>query len=135
MGCRVTHTIARRRRGGRTARRPALGGSTVRIRGGFGFGVYPGGHDSLGAIGKKNVSSGEVARPPVREHASGASLFTARRPSRGRLEIFNLQDFLLSCQDLPLLSTICTSSQGWVEDRKSTRLNSSHLAISYAVFC
>src|SRR5207253_10276789 len=23
----------------------------------------------------------------------------------------------------------------WVEDRKSTRLNSSHVAISYAVFC
>src|SRR5437899_5241155 len=28
------------------------------------------------------------------------------------------------------------SSKGWVgEDRKSTRLNSSHLGISYAVFC
>src|SRR5437899_5177463 len=25
--------------------------------------------------------------------------------------------------------------QGWKEDRKSTRLNSSHLGISYAVFC
>src|SRR5258705_1754542 len=24
---------------------------------------------------------------------------------------------------------------GWCEDRKSTRLNSSHLGISYAVFC
>src|SRR5439155_16469089 len=24
---------------------------------------------------------------------------------------------------------------GWVEDRKSTRVNSSHVAISYAVFC
>src|SRR5256885_12673876 len=24
---------------------------------------------------------------------------------------------------------------GWVQDRKSTRLNSSHLVISYAVFC
>src|SRR5436853_4455399 len=27
------------------------------------------------------------------------------------------------------------SDQLWVEDRKSTRLNSSHLGISYAVFC
>src|SRR5690625_6928926 len=27
------------------------------------------------------------------------------------------------------------SSAGGVEDRKSTRLNSSHVAISYAVFC
>src|SRR5690625_6267866 len=25
--------------------------------------------------------------------------------------------------------------QGWIQDRKSTRLNSSHVAISYAVFC
>src|SRR5256885_5536671 len=28
-----------------------------------------------------------------------------------------------------------TRSQGAVQDRKSTRLNSSHLVISYAVFC
>src|SRR5256885_4062308 len=26
-------------------------------------------------------------------------------------------------------------SRGWTRDRKSTRLNSSHLVISYAVFC
>src|ERR1035438_10632991 len=26
-------------------------------------------------------------------------------------------------------------SNGWILDRKSTRLNSSHLGISYAVFC
>src|SRR5437660_4988649 len=28
-----------------------------------------------------------------------------------------------------------TPMAGWVRDRKSTRLNSSHVAISYAVFC
>src|SRR5438132_2341498 len=28
-----------------------------------------------------------------------------------------------------------TSEADWVEDRKSTRLNSSHTVISYAVFC
>src|SRR5256885_11420942 len=33
----------------------------------------------------------------------------------------------------PLLSDACTSSS--LQDRKSTRLNSSHLVISYAVFC
>src|SRR5439155_7353258 len=26
-------------------------------------------------------------------------------------------------------------TEGWASDRKSTRLNSSHVAISYAVFC
>src|SRR3712207_7515361 len=29
----------------------------------------------------------------------------------------------------------CTDSRAWVRDRKSTRLNSSHANISYAVFC
>src|SRR5205807_9170079 len=41
----------------------------------------------------------------------------------------------------PLLDLICASGFSWVRsccscrDRKSTRLNSSHLVISYAVFC
>src|SRR5437660_6540857 len=44
------------------------------------------------------------------------------------------------CQDniifLPcLVSYVAFSSFGTFEDRKSTRLNSSHVAISYAVFC
>src|SRR5439155_5254624 len=30
---------------------------------------------------------------------------------------------------------ICEASGGYEQDRKSTRLNSSHVAISYAVFC
>src|SRR5256885_13207507 len=34
--------------------------------------------------------------------------------------------------DWPRLEAVCHSSS---EDRKSTRLNSSHLVISYAVFC
>src|SRR5256885_13350237 len=29
----------------------------------------------------------------------------------------------------------CHGRGGWIGDRKSTRLNSSHLVISYAVFC
>src|ERR1039458_3108770 len=32
-------------------------------------------------------------------------------------------------------STDCPWRSGWGTDRKSTRLNSSHLGISYAVFC
>src|SRR5438067_13395911 len=28
-----------------------------------------------------------------------------------------------------------TATSDWLEDRKSTRLNSSHVSISYAVFC
>src|SRR2546430_5731775 len=33
------------------------------------------------------------------------------------------------------LGTIARAGQSWLEDRKSTRLNSSHSQISYAVFC
>src|SRR5256885_8695426 len=33
------------------------------------------------------------------------------------------------------LTIACARSTTWVLDRKSTRLNSSHLVISYAVFC
>src|SRR2546426_6637492 len=35
----------------------------------------------------------------------------------------------------PTRSTFRRSSRKWKRDRKSTRLNSSHLVISYAVFC
>src|SRR5690625_5434088 len=34
-----------------------------------------------------------------------------------------------------VLEQINNNEEGWDEDRKSTRLNSSHVAISYAVFC
>src|SRR5207249_5902596 len=36
---------------------------------------------------------------------------------------------------LPFLAAICYKVAGIHEDRKSTRLNSSHVSISYAVFC
>src|SRR5256886_17242050 len=35
----------------------------------------------------------------------------------------------------PLIDSVAATSVGIVEDRKSTRLNSSHSQISYAVFC
>src|SRR5690606_41183404 len=42
-----------------------------------------------------------------------------------------------SCATSPGVSRSCTpgSSWKWAPDRKSTRLNSSHVKISYAVFC
>ena len=43
-------------------------------------------------------------------------------------------DFQLA-QDLQQKELIKAQSKKVVEDRKSTRLNSSHLVISYAVFC
>src|SRR5439155_12304102 len=41
-----------------------------------------------------------------------------------------------SCRNVPCYSpTLLVTSVLVVQDRKSTRLNSSHVAISYAVFC
>src|SRR5256885_3340482 len=37
--------------------------------------------------------------------------------------------------DLPEVATYCLTYKSALADRKSTRLNSSHLVISYAVFC
>src|SRR5690606_41161607 len=42
--------------------------------------------------------------------------------------------FLFSLQDYGLRE-ITTGEPNWIGDRKSTRLNSSHVKISYAVFC
>src|SRR2546430_3485341 len=41
------------------------------------------------------------------------------------------------CTGTPILlaSESVTAQPGWSQDRKSTRLNSSHSQISYAVFC
>src|SRR5690625_6137194 len=54
--------------------------------------------------------------------------------------------FITDCEqvfDTPFLETFedsseslnCWTPNAWFLDRKSTRLNSSHVAISYAVFC
>src|SRR5690606_41512007 len=45
-------------------------------------------------------------------------------------EVLNLLKFTRRRQDLPALNGLTN-----IRDRKSTRLNSSHVKISYAVFC
>src|SRR5256885_10416054 len=39
------------------------------------------------------------------------------------------------CASCAPISMVQRSKPSWIPDRKSTRLNSSHLVISYAVFC
>src|SRR5207253_9309291 len=67
---------------------------------------------------------GPVAANPA--HAPVNRSFTAGTPSRV-LSVVN------SLRELTTLPYRCTPNIG--VDRKSTRLNSSHVAISYAVFC
>src|SRR2546428_9792435 len=47
----------------------------------------------------------------------------------------NTQDALMADQDFWGLSAQERAQKSWSADRKSTRLNSSHDQISYAVFC
>src|SRR2546426_5281453 len=60
---------------------------------------------------------------------AGRDLLSGRRSNRKRPGARQWR------RRLPLLVTIPTPRAGIVTDRKSTRLNSSHLVISYAVFC
>src|SRR5439155_21819452 len=102
-----------------------------------------------------------VARPALCQERQGrvrksgpchALLFTGiplfflmpRRPPTSTL--FSLHDALPICPRgcwpgvpvrsvLPVLPVLPARPARWARDRKSTRLNSSHVAISYAVFC
>src|SRR5256885_6965307 len=46
-----------------------------------------------------------------------------------------LADLILLDEDQPVADPLDLGNGGGEQDRKSTRLNSSHLVISYAVFC
>src|SRR5260221_8220624 len=91
--------------------------------------------------------------PPSRAHGSPLLRGRQERPALGRQGQSTLGGgwpwdncFLLPtppppvvrCSDVepvPLASAQCSTSEHLTTDRKSTRLNSSHTVISYAVFC
>src|SRR3712207_7239101 len=51
----------------------------------------------------------------------------------GRIPVYSRAGGVHVRHTVPVLGDLC--SGGWRRDRKSTRLNSSHANISYAVFC
>src|SRR5256885_8035172 len=55
----------------------------------------------------------------------------SRMEGRGEVVILSSNNYLGLCNE----PDVVAAGQGALEDRKSTRLNSSHLVISYAVFC
>src|SRR2546430_9815134 len=85
-----------------------------------------------------------IRRPPRSTLFPYTTLFRSKSPEDTLMD-FVLADkaqsgaiyFMASEEDLRTgLSQPWTSiGQGWLRDRKSTRLNSSHSQISYAVFC
>src|SRR5256885_11871974 len=84
-----------------------------------------------------------IRRPPRSTLFPYTTLFrsTATDPNRRSLYLYARRNFtlsLLAAFDQPPVATNCTARKASVvvpQDRKSTRLNSSHLVISYAVFC
>src|SRR5690625_6187542 len=77
----------------------------------------------------KNPSWREVVKRKVKRYSAG----TSKKLSSPVLMRTPLpRDSVNQGSLLPSRSTECTSRS---TDRKSTRLNSSHVAISYAVFC
>src|SRR5690625_4859974 len=93
------------------------------------------------------VSGGIPGRSPSRPHAAPGRLHAAPgRPSRRRVQGTMTilppawPDSTAAIASAALakgnVTTTCGStSPYWMIDRKSTRLNSSHVAISYAVYC
>src|SRR5258708_31944446 len=72
-----------------------------------------------------------IRRPPRSTLFPYTTLFRSRH---GLLGGGGPVDFLMAWVSVPWLS-VTPSRQRNAEDRKSTRLNSSHQIISYAVFC
>src|SRR2546426_1966228 len=72
-----------------------------------------------------------IRRPPRSTLFPYTTLF--RSPRRSSSSVTADRSALSSTLSETLTSDVVTTSK--VRDRKSTRLNSSHLVISYAVFC
>src|SRR3712207_6945682 len=66
---------------------------------------------------------------PHREHSAGP-----QHPGAGRQSGLPVERAVVF-RDGPVGPVVDVEAQGVVQDRKSTRLNSSHANISYAVFC
>src|SRR5690625_7546075 len=75
---------------------------------------------------------------PTRRSSDLRTLYSlVARPALWRLSLRHNSRIFQHASPLTILNTLCHERrlQDVVLDRKSTRLNSSHVAISYAVFC
>src|SRR6266498_4663403 len=82
------------------------------------------------------AGSGAVLAPPANFEGNDGNLIVDTAPNKDWVS------FPINCAtgtgclvDAPSGATDNSFGQGTQEDRKSTRLNSSHVRISYAVFC
>src|SRR5436853_4888253 len=89
-----------------------------------------------------------IPRPPRSTLFPYSTLFRSRRPLQAEVQASGEAALVVGDEELPviaLLDAVPAEARierdnergftGGLKDRKSTRLNSSHLGISYAVFC
>src|SRR5690242_21599104 len=74
-----------------------------------------------------------IRRPPRSTLFPYTTLFRSRLNGAGRRD--DEADRDAACEIGTLRELLLVAESHLVEDRKSTRLNSSHMSISYAVFC
>src|SRR3989454_8670626 len=88
-------------------------------------------HDALPIWITDDASGAHAAtmRNPGRHRATAGTPASRNIPSNSRFVYPRLSDTTASCRVTRLNAVVS------LRDRKSTRLNSSHLVISYAVFC
>src|SRR5256885_9414293 len=77
-------------------------------------------HDALPILGDTSSGSGDALRVNVMV-----------KPIRSGLKT----NLVVTTSRRTYLLELTSTEKTWMADRKSTRLNSSHLVISYAVFC
>src|SRR5207253_3870724 len=73
--------------------------------------------------------------PPIKPHVTEYQLHQLCCPACGMLTRADLPCVVAPGGFWPRVHAIVALCTGAYRDRKSTRLNSSHVAISYAVFC
>src|SRR2546426_7574411 len=78
-------------------------------------------------------SAGRAPEPPAEILRNAPEAYRARQ-----LRAVTLEDYRRRAEEVPGIARAAAQyawTGSWRTDRKSTRLNSSHLVISYAVFC
>src|SRR5207253_8940533 len=92
-----------------------------------------GNQDVTNGLSQDPASAIQLAHPMVKDSAEVQNLSTL--PDRRFLaKVTDRKSATATVPDTFSLACL-KSALAWIRDRKSTRLNSSHVAISYAVFC
>src|SRR5690625_7023767 len=90
-----------------------------------------GGHGVVSVVG--NLVPGRMVA--LVEAAASGDFEAARKIHYELLDLFKASFIETNPVPIKEAMNLCGLNTGSVRDRKSTRLNSSHVAISYAVFC